>query len=197
MIPPMTRLYLLIALLLLGPLVWFGYTYTRDATIEGMIEASKKDDVQAFASYVDWDALRAFLKQDLAAQKKTPVGASFGPEVSKIDDVVDYYVLPENIAIAFYYHAEMFGNLPEENFILAKGYAPPFGFQVTVGYPRAAAAEGPQLAAARERIKATFVFGLDGLSWKIKEMHVPVFMVPRHVYSTPAVQVFGPPVNNR
>lgn len=188
----MARLYILIALILLTPLVWFGCTYSRDATIAGMIDASKLDNVDAFAAYVDWDALRAQLKQDLAAQKKTPIGASFGPDAGKINDVVDYYVLPENIAIAFYYHAEVFGNLPEENFILSKGYAPPFGFQITVGYPRNVSADGAQVAAARERIKAKFVFGLDGLSWKIKEMHVPIFMVPRHVYTTPAVRVYGP-----
>jgi hypothetical protein len=189
----MARLYILIALILISPLTWFGYTYSRDATIAGMIEASKQDNVDAFASYVDWEGLRAQLKQDLTAQKKSPIGASFGPEASKINDVVDYYVLPENIAIAFYYHAEVFENLPEENFILSKGYAPPFGFQITLGYPQNVSGGGAEIAAARQRIKAKFVFGLDGLSWKIKEMHVPIFMVPRHVYSTPAVRVYGPP----
>ena len=185
----MPRLALIIALFLLTPAVYFFYDYSRDAVIDELVAASQKNDVTVFAARVDWEALRGFLKNDLAAQKRSPLGSSFGPDLSQIDKVVDYYVQPENIDIAFYYHEDVFTGIPERDFIVAEGFAPPFGFSMTLGFPKSVDAK--EIPAAKDRLKARFVFRLDGLTWKIKEMHVPIFMVPRHVYSTPAVKVYG------
>ena len=185
----MPRIALIAVLFLIAPAFYFFYEYSRSAVIDDLVAASQRNDVAAFAERVDWDELRAFLKADLAAQKKSPLGSSFGPELSQIDKVVDYYVQPENIDIAFYYHDDVFTGVPERDFIVAEGLSPPFGFYMTLGFPKSIDAK--EVPASKDRLKARFVFGLDGLTWKIKEMHVPIFMVPRHVYSTPAVKVYG------
>ena len=90
----------------------------------------------------DFDRLRAFLKQDLLAKKndKSPIGslyAASGPATTNIDKVVDYYVQPQNIAILPYLHKTTFPDIPVRDFILSRGYAPPYGFSLTFGlrYP--------------------------------------------------------------
>jgi hypothetical protein len=180
----------LLALVVAG----FCYVHSKSAVIDELIAASRRADVAAFSSRVDWEVLRANIKQDLAAQKKNmgEMGASMGPAAGQIDKVVDYFVQPENIDIAFYLHTEMFPQVKEEDFIDSTGYAFPFGFYVTLGLPKGGGNNDiPQML--RDRLKVRVVFRLDGLTWKMREMHVPLFMTPAHAYDVPAVKVYGRP----
>ncbi len=138
----MFRVVILAVVLLLIPAAYFIYDQSRQAVIDELVAASQKDDVAAFASRVDWDTLRAQLKQDLAAQKRSPLGSSFGPNLDQIDAVVDYFVQPDNIDIAFYYHDDVFKGQPERDFIIEEGFSPPFGFYMTLGMPRNFDAQG-------------------------------------------------------
>ena len=190
----MLRLILTGFVLLVFVLVGALGIHSKNAVVGEIIAASRRGDVAGFAARVDWVPLRAFLKQDLTAQKKSlgAYGEAMGPPLSRIEKVVDYYVQPENIDIAYYYHEELFPQVKEEDFIDSTGYAFPFGFQVTLGFPKDVSVEDvPQVM--KDRMKARFVFRLNGLTWKIKEMHVPLFMVPAYVYDTPAVKVYGRP----
>lgn len=194
----MFRLVLFFVVLMFAPSGYFIWSSGRDAVIDDLVAASQKDDVAAFAERVDFDAVRAFLKQDLNRQRTMPLfqGVSAGLSEQKISEVVDYYVQPENIDILYYYHEQVFENLPERDFIHSITYTPPYGFSVTVGFPKTVSTSNAQgdaaaIAAARDRFKVRAVFALDGLTFKMKELHVPIFMTPRHVYSTPAVKVFG------
>lgn len=191
----MFRLAIILVLLLLAPAGYFTIEYAREKVLAELIDASRRDDVAAMATRVDWDALRAFLKEDIAAQKRSvgPQGEAIGPPQAQIDAVVDYYVQPENIDILYYRHDVHFPGVPEEDFIGATGYAAPFGFSVTLVYPKNAAVGDPILAAVRDRIRVTLVFGLDGLTWKVKKLQVPVYLSPTKRFDAPALQIYGRP----
>ena len=170
------------------------YEYSKSAVIDELIADSRRGDVTAAAARFDWPDLRAYMKQNmLEVRKATAMFGDVGPSESQIPLVVDYYVKPENIGIAFYLHTQMFPQIREEDFIDSTGYAFPFGFQMTLGVPKNISQdEIPQ--ALRDKAKVRLVFRLDGLTWKVKEMHVPPFMVPTRVYDTPAILIYGPPV---
>lgn len=191
------RLGILVGIIVLLAAGYFSYSYSKDKVIAEMIAATERQELDNFAARVDWDALRSFLKQDLVERKNqpNPYNLPTGPDASKIDSIVDYYVQPANIDILFYYHEEVFSDVPLADFIDSTGFVPPFGFYVTVAYPKNLAQGNNIVAATRDRMKVRADFLLDGTTFKIKKLHVPLFMVPPHVYSTPAVNVFGRPKN--
>ncbi len=184
------------ATVLLGGL--FYYIGTQRAMNE-VIEAVKNRDLPALAERIDWDGLRAFLKEDIADKKARlgQQGASIGPSADRIDEIVDYYVQPENIALLYYYRDLWFRNIPEEAFIESRSYFPLFGYQMTLTYPDGAGVPGGAelVAMMRGNLRARAVFRLDGLTWRIRELHVPIFLVPRQSYTAPALQYFGRSVN--
>lgn len=189
----MLRLVFPVLLVLAAAAAWGACLYGKGKVVDELVAASQGNDAAAFAARVDWEGLRAFLKEDLAAQKKSPIGASMGPDAGRIGAIVDYFIQPENVGILYYWHDEVFKGIPERDFIHASGFAPPFGFYVTLALPDAALQENAQARAFRDRMKVRAVFRLDGLTWKVRELHVPLFMVPRHVYNVPAIDVYGPP----
>lgn len=161
-----------------------------------VVAAVNQADVAALAARVDFDKLRVFLKQDLQAKKadKSPIGslyANAGPSAGNIDKVVDYYVQPDNIAILYYLRESTFEQIPVERFIVGRGFSPLYGFSLTFGLPPEAVQDGAARAAA-ERFQVRVVFRLSGLTWKVSELHAPMFMVPKHVYNQPAVDIFAP-----
>ena len=180
-------------LIVLPAAVWF---YSQKSVEAEVIAAIERNDVSALAARVDFDKLRAFLKEDLRTKKadKSPIGslyASSGPSVENIDKVVDYYVQPENIEILYYLRQSTFEDIPVERFIVKRGFSPVYGFTMTFGLPPEAMKDGAARMAA-ERFQVRIVFRLSGLTWKVAELHAPLFMVPEHVYSQPAVQIFAP-----
>ena len=185
---------LIFVLILLSPLVYYFYTTSRDAAIAEMIGASENNDVAAMAQRFDWDTLRAQMKEDITAQKKAAAsyGDLMGPTLGRVDEVVDYYVQPENIELAYYYHEQLFPEAPEDAFIYEITYQPPFGFGVLLGYPQHSSVPGAENPILRERIKARFIFGLDGFTWKVQDIDTPLFMVPKKTYDRPALERFGP-----
>lgn len=184
----------LIGLLLAAPVTLL--LASQQSVQADVIAAAERGDVQALAARVDFDKLRVFLKHDLKAKKAdtSPIGAAYanaGPAAANIDQVVDYYVQPENIAILYAMRQSAFENIPVERFIVRQGLSPVYGFQMTFGLPPEALPEGAARVAA-ERFQVRAVFRLSGLTWKVHELHVPLFMVPKHTYSQPAVDIFAP-----
>lgn len=173
--------------------VWL---YGQKSVEAELVAALERNDPAAVAVRVDFDKLRAFLKQDLLAKKndKSPIGSLYarsGPDIHNIDKVVDYYAQPENIAILTYMRNSTFPDIPVGTFIVSRGYAPLYGFSMTFGLPPEALKDSAMRAAA-ERFQVRAVFRLSGLTWKLAELHAPLFMVPEHTYSQPAVEIFAP-----
>jgi hypothetical protein len=176
---------------LIGLTVFF-YVHSKNAVMAEVIAASRHNDVAAFARRVDWEGLRAALKTEIAEKKASSgeYGRSTGPDVPQIGKIVDYYVQPENIAVLYHEHAEIFPQAKEEDFIDNTGYFFPFGFQITLGYPKSVPAHD-MAKVMQDRLKVTLIFQLQGLTWKLRRMDVPLFMVPRQTYDRPATEIFG------
>lgn len=162
----------------MAPSVYFFCVYGKNTVIPDMIAASRANDVEAFVNRVDWQSARAFLKQDIARQKQAPHASAIGPAASKVGGIVDHYVRPESIPAVFHLHDTLFPGVREEDFIVSSGYVFPLGFDVTLAYPASNPLNLGMPKLMHERLRARFVFGLDGMTWKIKEMHVPLMMVP-------------------
>ncbi len=178
----------LVVLLLLGIAAAGGaYSVGKKSVVEGLIEASRRDDAQAFDDRIDWETLRENLKEGIAGQKKGmgTFAGNIGPELSQIPAIVDHYIQLRNIPALFYYHGQIFKDVKEEAFIESTGFAAPYGFYVTLAYPLGATQGGDMAAAMRQRLKVRVVFGLSGLTWKIRDMHVPLYMVPTQATPIP------------
>jgi hypothetical protein len=175
--------------LMLAPVVYFITTSAQSSVIEEMIAASKQDNAATIASRVNWEALRNFVKDDIKQSKKgSAYFASLGPTETNIGPVVDHYLREENVSLLFYYHEKMFPGTPEDAFIESTGYAPPLGFYLTLAYPKVAPGNpSAEMRGLRDRLKVRFVFRLDGTTWRIKEMHVPLFMVPSQPGALPVI----------
>lgn len=173
-----------------------GLFYAQKSVEAEVVSAIERADIDALAARVDFEALRAFLKEDIRRQKTdtSPLGrhmTSAGPSIDKIDAVVDYYVQPANIEILYYMRNSAAADVPVQSFVVSRGYAPPYGFALTFGAPPELVQDSAAKLAA-ERYKVRAVFGLSGFKWKITELHAPLFMVPRTAYSQPAVDIFAP-----
>lgn len=188
----MIRTILLILVLLSLPIGYFIYS-SKDRVITELITAAQNNDLSAMSARVNWEDTRSFMKQDTANTKKAlgGYGDNIGPDLSKIDEVIDYYIQPENIALLFHYRDRLFSDVTERDFIESISFAPPFGFHVKLAYPENAAKGRDMNALLKDKLKARIVFRMDGLSWRVKEIHVPIFMMPKRGYSIPAPQYYG------
>ena len=188
----MVRIFAIIALLSL-PIGYYIYSAGQKNIIRELKKASQENDLQTMSNRIAWEKLRKFTKADITKTKKAlgNYGTTIGPHLSKVDEVVDYYILPENLALLFHYHDKYFPDVTEDDFIHKIGYAPPFGFSVTLGYPENAKKGRGMNPLLKERLKVKAVFRLSPFTWKMTELHVPVFMVPERTYSWPAVQYYG------
>lgn len=169
------------------------YFFSKDRVIDETIAAARARNATALSSRIDWEGLRVFLKEDIGKMKRTlgSKGGDIGPSLSQVDAVVDYYAQRENLGLLFYYRDLLFPKLPEEAFIESTGFFPPYGFYVVLAYPEGGPALGSMGALMKDRLKARAVFRLDGLTWKVSELHLPIFLVPRQSFSVPAVEYFG------
>lgn len=179
------RLAIVILILLTAPTAYFLCIYGKNSVIAEMTAASRANDAAAFGDRVDWEAVRAFLKADIGRQKQVPHAGAVGPPAAKVGGIVDHYIRPENVPVLFHYHDNLFPGVREEDFILSSGFAFPFGFDVTLAYPASNPLNLGMPKLMHERLRARFVFGLDGLTWKIREMHVPLMMVPSQERALP------------
>jgi hypothetical protein len=186
--------WIIIGCIILFDLIGLGiYKYSSAKVIDELVMAVHNKDVAAVSARIDWEGLKAQLKEDIAAQKKAygQAGTAIGPIASRIAPVVEHYIKEDGIKTAFYYREQLFKDVPERDFIDSTGFALPFGFQVTLAYPVSQAAANPMAMAMRDRMKVKVVFGLDGFTWKIREMHVPLYMVPADTGALPDLRMLG------
>lgn len=186
--------WIVIGSIIILDLIGLGiYKYSSAKVIDELVLAVRNKDVAAVSARIDWEGLKEQLKTDIAAQKKAygQAGTGIGPIATRIPAVVDHYIKEDGIKTAFYYREKLFANVPERDFIDSTGFALPFGFQVTLAYPTSQAAANPMAMAMRDRMKVKAVFGLDGLTWKIREMHVPLYMVPADAHALPDLRLLG------
>ena len=178
-------------------------SFTKKAVIDEIMQNAENDNVEELEKRIDFPALRRNLKDHIKAQKdavqKIGIGnLDGGPARNNIDGVVDYYVQPENIKVLLALKDRHFGNASVDAFLHNTGWVSPFSpltWQAVFGLPVAGMNrnDDPRAALvnrARSSVQVKLVFRLDGLTWRVREMHVPLFLVPERPYNRPLTDIF-------
>ena len=173
---------------------------TRMAVITDLKLAVKTSNEQKIIDRVAWNDLNTFLIDDLqtkasSAQNSTIFANKVKLRPKRVPDIVDYYVRPENIRIPLIYRATLFPDVPISDFVWSVKSSDPMSFKVTAGYPKNYNRPNQNLgdfSKLTESLSVDFVFKLDGLTWKIHEMHVPIMLVPSVTYNLPATEIYIP-----
>lgn len=104
---------------------------------------------------------------------------------SDLNAIVDYYVSEDRLALALDLRRRIFGQAETRDFVWDVSFHGPFAFVVTVGYPRT---EGLAPTMSEMRSSVEFVFKANGWKWEAKEMYVPLFLVPKDIYTEEQIE---------
>lgn len=188
----MFRKYIFIMILAIGVVLAFGYmitSFAQNRVTDELVQAFESGDIETLQERVDWESLRHSLivsmkkEQELIHDKRRNFRADEG---YKVEDIVDYYLQPENIDLLFYFKNRRY---PRENaraFIRDTDYAPILGFYVELGRP----VKDNRTMDYYDLVSPRLYFGLDGLTYKLKEMHVPNIFLPTRTYEESALDHF-------
>jgi len=184
---------IMLTLLYVGIYALFNYL-SRQAVVDNLLIAASAEDSEKIEERIDWNKLRNFVRKDLI-QKSNAVraggqGIPIGPTTDKIPELVDYYIQPEKIGMAFRLRKAVFPEHAPSDFLRRVSFDGPFAFDVSVGYPQTSGDEILQPTFTEQMSMVRFVFRLQGWTWKIEEMHVPLFMVPRKIYTEQEIEAF-------
>lgn len=162
---------------------------SKDRIVAELIQSARDGDADALRYRLDFRALRSFMKSDLKKKARSMRGGSIaipiGPEPEQISDLVDFYIQPERIDMLLDLKPKIFPDADPEDFVWDVDFRGPFAFVVTVGYPTP---EGEQTLYSERMSTIKFVFKGHGWIWRAKEMHVPLFLVPREKYSDEEIE---------
>lgn len=121
---------------------------------------------------------------------------STGPSEENIDEVVDYYVQPDNLPVLMALKDKRFRAFNPDDFVQNVGFASPFSWTVSFGLPSGRVSEvsdainNPEMVSKVQSVmQVTLVFELDGMTWRVTQIRVPLFMVPKRAYNHPLEQV--------
>jgi hypothetical protein len=196
----MPRFLIAILVLALGyyPVLYVITWWTKDEVITELVTAAKKDKLDTLEAYIDWDKLRTNLKHDLKNRAESIRQArsvpAFGPPPDKIDGLVEHYVTPKGIEMAFAIHDMRYPDTSPRAFIADSDVDGPSSFSVTLALPEKIEGEkGPGLSKGQRRLanrfmRVRFVFERQGWRWRAREMHVPIFLVPPEAYTIAQVK---------
>ena len=169
-----------------------GYTITSFASnriTDELIDSFEKGDIKSLQERIAWDDLKHSLavlmkkEQELMRDKRTGFHIDEGYTV---DEIVDYYVQPENIDLLFYFKNKRYAREDASAFIRDIDYAPILGSYVELGRP----VKKAQAMDYYDLVTLRLYFGLDGFSYKLKEMQIPNIFLPKRTYQEPALEHF-------
>lgn len=170
---------------------------SRDAVLEEMLDQAKSRDFVALETRFAWEDLRTNVKERIRRQKQAVnslnmAQISSGPSENDINDVVDYYIQPDNLPILMALKDREFPVFEPEDFVQSVGFASPFSWKASFGMPSKRVEEvsdvinNPAIVSkVQSAMQVTLVFELQGLTWRVTQMRVPLFMVPRRAYNEP------------
>jgi hypothetical protein len=139
---------------------------TKRAVITDIADATRQGNIHALNEKTDWTSVRNWLKQDLKQRAAAEQSA-------KVDQIVDYYVRPENLPSLLYYYNTSANHVKPEAFVRDARFS---GItQITVEFAAPPQFDKPWL----EKLKPVrAVFELDGLDWKLKRIDAPDYLIP-------------------
>lgn len=176
-----------------GSVLGIGYlitTINRDAVIQDMLTAATRGDTLTLERRIAWDDLRANVKDDLKQAKENQAEAvgNIGPPISRIDELVDYYIQPENLDFLLVLKQSVYPHIQYSAFIHRDGFDPVLGFYVDVGPARDENAADSNLPSFADRTRVRLYFTVEDGRWMITNMHVPMFMVPTRIIPKQVLQ---------
>jgi hypothetical protein len=147
----------------------------RQHVITAITSAAASGNINQLSELTDWSALREWLKRDLHTRTQTIMAKSSGHGLSleEVDNIVDYYVQPMNIPMLLYYHNQMAPDIKPEEFVREVKFLDVGKMEVTLGFPPK---RSKPWIKGLEPVRA--VFQLEGMAWKMKELHAPFYLVP-------------------
>lgn len=151
-----------------------SWLLTQQASTTSLVHhitsAARAGEVYKLAQSADWESLRKHLKSDL--KKRSKASKHLNPD--QIDRLVDYYVRPQQLGLLVaHYNAGPVRDMPPEAFIRQARFSGLTELTLELAPP-------PQFDKPwmnnLEPMKV--VFALDGLSWKLKRVSAPDYMLP-------------------
>jgi Protein of unknown function (DUF2939). len=144
-----------------------------------ILAAIDAGDREALEERVEWNELRAYLREDLTAQAKLMKSARLpgGIATSQVDPVVTHYVQPENLEMLFTLKRAFVPDIPAADFLRETSIAGPGSFKMVFTYPRSA----PKAEYVPAALRVEAIFKLDWFTWKVQALEVPAPIVPKRI----------------
>lgn len=150
-------------------------TFTRQHVVYTVTSAAKKGDIHSLKTRTDWAELRAWMKKDLRSRTQTIAAKSSGYDMSEkaVDDLVDYYVQPANLPSLIYFQSQLAKDIDVEDFVRSVRFTGMKEMTMEISFPPQ---EDKPWVNYLEPVRA--VFQLDNMTWKLKQLHTPLYLVP-------------------
>jgi hypothetical protein len=143
---------------------------TKRALVTDFAIAARQGNIYALNENTDWASVRDWMKRDLKQRPRFATGIT---PVSKADELVEYYVRPENLPSLLYYYNTNARHMDPEAFVRDVRFSGITEITVEIAAP-------PQLDKPwinqLEPVRA--VFQLEGLGWKLKKLNAPDYLIP-------------------
>ncbi|MDB5478022.1 MAG: hypothetical protein JWM96_517 [Alphaproteobacteria bacterium] len=143
----------------------------RNQVIREFATAAREGNMYVLSANTDWDSVRDGLKRDL--KERAASSDTLPRDEAALDELVDYYVRPQNLPSLLYYYNANAAHINPADFVRDVSLSGITQFTVEIGAP-------PQFDKPwlnnLEPVRATFA--LDGLNWKLKQIHAPDYLIP-------------------
>lgn len=147
---------------------------TKKSIVDQFATAARQGDIHVLNEGTDWTSVRNWLKSDLKMRHKgDSQNTSVTNKPQQVDEIVDYYVRPENLPSLLYYYNENAGHVKPEAFVREVHFTGLREITVEIGAP-------PQLDKPWMNSLAPVraIFELEGSGWKLKRLDAPDYLIP-------------------
>lgn len=148
----------------------------KQQLVTSMASAARQGDLYVLIDGTDWVSVRDELKRDLKSRAKT--NASLPNQDSIVEELVDFYVRPANVPDLVNLYRSSASRVDPKVFVRDIRFS---GFaEMTVEIATPPQFNKPWLNAL-EPVRAVFKldgFGPEGLSWRLKKIDAPDYLIP-------------------
>ncbi len=163
-------------------LIGYGiYKTTHGNVIQQVIFAFEDNDFETLEERVSWAALRSSLVREIREKELVQGDEVLKDSSLNVNDLVSYYIQPENIDVLFYLKERHFPSSKYEDFVRDIGYAPLLGFYIELGAPK----PKTHLTSYKDFLNMRLYFSLEGLTYKISALDIPKALIPQKIYDEP------------
>ena len=151
---------------------------TKKSLVDELATAARQGDFHVLQKHTDWDSVRNWLKTDLKKRSTVNTANTAAARPDQVDQIVDYYVRPDNLPSLLYYYNANAGHVSPEAFVRDVRFS---GItQVTVEIAAPPQFDKPWLN-NQPPVRAVFDFDLKEMGWKLKKLDAPDYLIPTRV----------------